>query len=335
MRRLTSLFMILSFFLGARAIAAPPDENLVRLYMLPSYPQRINWNSPLQLLTSTLWGLVVNGAVSFGHVAVELQCAGEAPVLVGAMEKSASSSGKLLLSRQVGFALLESGWEGKLQTSTETLQLLRGRSGNPDKLGIVTYLVSPENCRRLTRYYKQYSSLYDQGPMYYGFGPRPLRKEGSGCTAFGASFVEVAGFMTNELRGAWTTLRRIPLSLVAGHGRTHVSVFDLLTSREAGAWSDPRAPHMALEFFDPDKMYEWVRARAASPELLRAEDGSLDTSLPHALANVPAIVFDRRRDGAPEGPIFQGEPSLVPATDISKVRGDRVYAPNGSFEVRP
>lgn len=310
------------------------EASSLRLYFLPTFPARLDWQSPKALINSALNGLIRNRTHPIGHVNVEVACDGEAPLLAGATGAGAGPISDLLMSEKVGFSLLERGWRGSHEDEKKILESFAKRGRDPRQLAVVTYDVAPATCARLKEYLLAYRS--EVAAPFYGFAPRPRRKEGAGCSAFGASFLEVAGFLDPGLQRAWTLEKRVPLALMAGHaGRTEVSIHELRTSPLSARWAEEGEPHMLIELFDPDSMYEWARRLAADPAELAAWGGTLDADLPHGIAGVPALRFDRTHVPTPREAVFNGEPALVPRGPTSRIREGLRYAPDGSFRFPP
>lgn len=323
--RIVFAVFTLALLLGPRA-----EASSLRLYFMPTFPARLEWQSPKALINSALNGLIRNRSHPIGHVNVEVACEGVAPLLAGATGAGARPISDLLMGEKVGFSLLERGWRGSHEEEEKIRETFTKRGRDPRQLAVVTYEVSPPACERLRAYLLAYRS--EVPAPFYGFGPRPRRKEGAGCSAFGASFLEVAGFLDRRLREEWTLERRVPLALMAGHaGRTEVSIHELRTSPLSERWAAEGEPHMLIELFDPDSMYEWTRRLAADPAELAAWGGAIDSHLPHGIAGVPAIRFDRTRVPTPREPVFIGEPDLEPRGPTSVVRRGLRHAPDGSF----
>ena len=329
---------------------APPS--LVRLYLIPTSPVHLDWSTPRKLLLTTIEASLINKDHPIGHVAIEVQYRGledaEHHIATGASGSQSGISRQLLLKDDLAFSILERAWPGMLENPDDLAVAVRERAPHKNRLAVVTWLISDASCQRMLDYY--HALVADQNPRYYGFGARPRRGEGSGCSAFGASFLEQAGLVDAPLRAAWTLTVRVPLNLMAGYlGNARIPLKNALASRHSAHWAAPADPHMLLELFDPDVMYRWATHLHATPGDSSGLLVQPDLALPRLLdskyqlngaaeRNVPAIVIDARDVPTPTTPIFLGPPSLKPMTDTQSptvIREDKVVSPNGSFEVRP
>lgn len=326
--------------------------SLLRLYFIPTAPFKLDWDTPRQLLMSVVKTTTLNGSHPIGHVSVEVQYQGqddaEHHMFTGATDRDDNVGQTLLIKNDIGFSILERAWPGILENEASLKKSLTARVKKADRLSVATFLINDEAALRLLEYIKALRA--DTNPRYYGFAARPMKSEGAGCSAFGASFVQQIGALTPALKAAWSQSVRVPLCLMAGHaGVEKISVAKVLVSSKAGRWAKPEEPHMLLEFFDPDLMHAWVNKVVSAPGEVDGMTAQLDPALPKLLdqryqlgglaqKNVKAILVDLRDVQAPTGPVLTGAPALKKMTDTTietVTRTDAPTAPNGSFEIRP
>jgi len=345
--RLCSL-LLLSFFFSSNAFASESADTYgeLILYIMPSNPVKMDWNSPRDLLLSTVSAALFNGELTLGHVSVEVSCGlsdrenlpikkdPSSYVLSSAVPAAGDPSVDLLLKKKIGFSLQESGWKGAVETPEQVKNSFKIVKSDPKKVSSMKFLISDASCRRLTTFFREYSAMAPN--LYYGNSPRPRRKEGSGCSAFGVAFLQLAGLMNEEFRKDWSVTVRVPLTLMAGYaGKKKVSVWDVITSPDSREWAREWEPHMNIETYEPALMHKWIVNLVNSPQALRALGGELDTKLSHGLRGISAIRFDRRSVPTPSEPIFTGPPALKKTSAVTVIRADKVYSGNGSFELRP
>src|SRR5262249_21617026 len=122
----------------------------------------------------------------------------------------------------------------------------------------IRFRVSDAACGRMRQYYDEYRA---RGlDRFYGLHLRPLYGEGAGCSAFGTSFLEVAGILDPELSASWSHVRDVPESLIGDGGKPKVGLLPLLFSSRAGRWAKPGEPARRIGFWDPDRMFAWIQA---------------------------------------------------------------------------
>lgn len=328
------------------------QPSILRLYFMPTAPIKLDWDTPRQLLLSTVKASAFNKSHPIGHVSVEVQLQGlddsEHHVFTGASGSVAGASKTLLLKDDLGFSILERAWPGLMEVEADLAKSLDDRAKHAGRMAVATFLINDDAARRLIEYVRTLRA--DPTPKWYGFAARPQRGEGSGCSAFGASFLDEIGALNPALRRAWSREVRVPLILMAGYlGQARIGLAKAVVHKAAHVWAKPSDPHMLLQCFDPDLMFEWtLRALAAPGEI----DGLVvqpDTATPRLLdaryklggqaeRHVKAVVIDAREFVAPTGPVLNGAPALLQMNDTripTVIRRDKVVGANGSFEVRP
>ncbi len=162
----------------------------------------------------------------------------------------------------------------------------------------------------MIQFFEAYVSRFDttggKGAPYGGaFWPRYFG-EGSGCSAFVVSFLDVAGLMRSHFDG-WRVDVNIPMALIGGpyNNNRQVTFGDI---RKTGSWADPATQagtdYAPFSIFDPSLMYTWIREINADPSL----PGEAKVS-PASIYKADGIVIDSRRNPVPEGEeIMTGRP---------------------------
>lgn len=304
------------------------DVNYLRLYFMPSSPVRIEWDNPKNLVDSTIAAGFSNRNHPISHTTVELNCPDIGVHFhAGAVSADKNTSMKLLFEEKIGLSIMAGAWPGRLETQPEILDSLNYRGVRNGMLSAATFTINASTCSRLNDYYKGMESR--SGSRFYGFAARPRRHEGAGCSAFVASFLEVGGILTPEIRSAWTTQVKVPLSLMTTLGTGVPStVQDLIAHPDAAKWSDSLAPHMNITVYDPDRMHDWVLANVKKPDLN-------DPTLTGVYPKIRAIKMDKSAVPTPADPIFTGEPELRTTAPGFVVRKNIHFLDNGSFELPP
>lgn len=314
------------------------EQNYVRLYFMPTGPEKIQWGSPKELLVTTLSATLFNSNHSIGHVNVEVFCEAtgvesERHFWTGSVSLDKTQSGRFLADDKIGFTISSIAWPGRLETEDEIHESLTLRGNKKGYLSALTYQISGSTCRRLVSYYDE--TVHDSHPRYYGFAARPRRHEGAGCSAYATSFLEVAGLMTADLDTQWTRRVRIPLTLMSGYLSTGpITVRQVLKSPDAQAWATT-APHMELGALDPDLMHEWLLRTASSIKALRSYNARPDASLRKKYPKIVAIRVDARSVKTPTEDLFVGPFGLTEVRPNMFFRTDVLESSDGSFQLLP
>jgi len=238
-------------------VTSSARANYLSLHFYPA-PTAVNWSSPSSLARSTVFNSIVAISHSIGHATVEVSCDNGEHFLSGATSADDKEQNTLLFKDKIGLGILFHDFHGRLQSDREITSELteRYKTGH---LGVVTYLISTSTCQRLSNYYHEYVKLgYGQ---HYGLSNRPRYREGAGCTAFAKSFLDIAGLNGGFEESAWARTINVPLIYIGRPWTENsVSLSSLVFPKSRTHWSSDADPHMTVMFWDPDRMYKWVRS---------------------------------------------------------------------------
>lgn len=282
---LIPLLLSLSF----QGFAMTPESDLT-LYFIPS-PHGMDWSSPASLAKSAALNRFSFKSRFIGHVWAEVRC-GEKSVLTGMVGKKFDYFNQLLIQSK-GLGILFHSFEGRMEDEKDIREEMK-ELVEAGRINYARFLLSKDNCQRLITYAEEYKKN-DVG-RYYGLSNRPRFAEGSGCSAFGASFLDVAGILDTEILEEWSKTVNVPLELSGPPVREEgVSLLKVMIS--ANSWAKPTEEHKKIFFFDPDSMYNWAQRRITSTE-------SLGDYKIEERQKMKGIVFDRTNRPTPGGPIW-------------------------------
>ncbi len=256
MHRSTGIMMIL---VGLFAFPAFGSEIEFIFYKAPT---PLNWSSPGRLVKSTLrnmrdpreWQTL--SAFDFSRQY-------STAVWKWSFDLSRHDSPKRkcllclgFLGRGVALDSLLINVRGRFYTRDEILEWL----GPLKRLGYVRtfkLILNDDQCNRAQRYLKTYEELR-LNEIYGGLRSEPNLGEGAGCSAFAISFLEVLGFMSESMRAAWRRELLVPVELLRSRTRSaKIGVIGYLRGRDR-PWASENEKHIRLEFWDPEKMFNWV-----------------------------------------------------------------------------
>lgn len=266
-------------------------QNHLTLYFIPS-PVGMDWSSPANLAWSALQNRISFQSRFMGHVFAEFQC-GDNREITGMVGKNFDYLNQLLVNNR-GLGILYHSFDGRLEDAKDVDEEIKELSQTGERLNFVRFNINEGQCQRVSQYLKEYRER--NVGRYYGLSNRPLYGEGAGCSAFGASFLDVAGFMESDYRDFWSQSVNIPLDL-AGPPVRDEGVSLLKVMFNAGSWAKDSEPHRKITFWDPDRMFQWVKDKVA-----KAADQKLTVI---NIGKAQGIVLDKTHLPAPEGPIWQ------------------------------
>jgi hypothetical protein len=280
-------------------------EDQLTIYVFKS-PNGIEWKTPKKLLHS-----VLSNAFSFknrmiGHVAVELECddglrAGPVRVLTGMSYVDKHIYKKQLLWENKGFSVIFGSVAGRLEETKDLKIEIKQKSntlGSP-RLTFIKYLISPQTCRRLENYHREYrEKKYYKN---YGLPNNPRKGEGAGCSAFGMSFLELAGLLSDSDKNNWSLTKRVSMDLLGGEGNLHnpkksVSFLDVLfMSDNQNRWISESESGRSVFFYDPDLIFSWIKNKIKKKSI----DQKIIT-----INKMEGLLYDKRNVPTPSDPIW-------------------------------
>lgn len=283
-------------------VAAKEWPHQLTVFAIPA-PWGMDWSSPRSLGFSG-----IKNKVSFrhfghkhaiGHVFVHLQDPTMShDVLTGMTTENQTEEIDLGLKKGYGLGVLSATMQGKFDAREKLEEDLAGRYRS-GLISYVRFLVSPSTGARLARFIKEYEAR--GANLHYGGGDRPRYAEGGGCSAFGVSFIDVAGLMEPEYQDNWKVLLRIPERLFGGP-RTGLKV-PLTRLFAYGRWATEDEAHAKIEMWDPSLIHDWVQQTWMNER----EDPS-GRWTPELRGRARGLVVDARERPAPQEPIFLSDP---------------------------
>ncbi len=289
-------------------------RNELTIFVIPS-KVKFDWSSPNSLFRSYFKNyrksLFKRKSYTLGHAFVEL-CTplSSGRIFAGMRAASAKEMKSMVLKDHYGYSILGADMEGKLETDTELVPQVQKYS-RTGQLAFMTFFISDEATERLLRFFQSFKTGSDGygscGPRYGGaFWPR-FEEEGSGCSAFAVSFLDLAGLLKEEFDEWWVNIN-IPMDLIGGpYNNNHeVRFSDIKKCKSWAEISDTLAGgYEPFGIYDPTLIYEWIQEKWEEQNL--KNDFSLT---PLRLNQAKGILMDCRNQPLPdEESIFLERPN--------------------------
>jgi hypothetical protein len=280
----------------AAMIPATAQADSITIYAVRS-PHGLSWKSPRALLGSTVRNSLSFGKYTrrIGHVFVELKT-DKGDTLTGMTNVSRSDETKALFKKGEGLGVLFNDFAGELEQAPKLSQELDARYQS-GKLSFATFKISSQTGARLETYLKEFKDR-GEDEHYYGGTDEARKGKGAGCSAFGVSFLELAGLLPEQLKTAWLEKVNIPKSLI-GKKDAKVSPLKLVFSKQASRWASAGEPHQHLEIYEPQKMSDWMQAMHVA-----AKAGSVPGVRAVDRGNAHGIEIDATQVPTPTDPIW-------------------------------
>lgn len=273
------VFLIFSF-LVLMSLPVCAADNYLTIYAFPP-SAHLDWSSPLKLA----YGAGIRGRLSFehgkskhtiGHCFIELNGSDGFRALTGSTTApDAPSDSDYITKRGYGLGVLFAPMKGALDNSNKLDRELKMRY-KTGKVFFMKLKISQKAFDRMKNYLEEYHKRgYDK--IYNGMN-KPREGSGAGCSAFAMSFLELGGMLDPVFKKEWIRRVNLPNELVGGPMTGNkVSLSKMIFNAH---WAKENEPHIKLELYDPQLMFEWLqklveKAKFARVHNQRSKDFSL------------------------------------------------------------
>ncbi len=293
---------------AARPCVAHADELTLFNYVSPG----LDWSTPHRLGKTLLeaysaYVREVKGVRvhPIGHVALEVKCDtsefGPATQFASAMEPSSNTeAARVLMVDQQGLGILFYDLKGELDDTDYVGKTNEKHVKMGSGMNFVTFKIRPSSCQRLVQYYGEF--IARGYGAHYGLQNRPRYGEGAGCSAFGVSFIDIAGLLTDEWQAKWSRTIIAPSALTGGqlNPDNKVPFKEILKDVDATRrWAYDWEPHHTIHFYDPDLIYAWVND--VYDREVHQPTGSVQLT---GMGDLHGIIYDRTDVETPIGPLW-------------------------------
>lgn len=233
------------------------EKDVLVVYTMPS-PHGINWASPKGLALAgglnQLTTFHTDAKHPIGHVFMSLKTQDTPETIIAGMTTFDNTEEvELVMKHGYCLGVLFADLRGKFDDGGELMRQITERHGT-GRVSYMKFLLSPSMGKRLLQYFREYKEK--KCDEHYGGANRPRYAEGGGCSPFGVSFIEVAGFLLPEYEKEWKVTLEVPKRLCGGPAfKKRVSFKSLIS---AGAWAKPGEDSAQLEMWDPTLMFRWM-----------------------------------------------------------------------------
>ena len=267
------------------------------IYILPSPVDR-SWESPREIIVSTIKNIVYPEKYKkrfIGHAFIALSD-GTETIVTGSSPASVPQLKRMVIQEGYGLGVLNAEIEGKLE-SKEALTYALAKRYKHGNISFLRYKISPKMYDRLKYYLTEYDNRdYD---MIYNGQNKPREGKGAGCTAFAVSFLEVAGFLKDDMVNSWRKNVRVPVELIGDKiNQYRVSALKVIRTKK---WAVEEEPYVLTCFYDPNSMHNWVKDQFYKGSFREAKRVKHNRAI--------GVVFDYSTKPCPDEDIFFGPPT--------------------------
>lgn len=172
-------------------------------------------------------------------------------IITGMVPDDLSSLRRSITRDKIGLGILFKKEKGHLENTDQAREELNRRIKN-SRLAFIRFTISPKALAYLKLYIDSFRiKQYD---LLYNGANRPREGEGSGCSAFGMSFLELIMALKPEFREAWTVSVNVPERLIGGNAKK-VSLRRIFFSYR---WPRGDKKARALLLYEPWLIFQWI-----------------------------------------------------------------------------
>jgi hypothetical protein len=283
---------------------SPANADEVTLHFIPS-PAGIDWSRPQTLAAST----VINQVASYnggerheiGHVDVEINC-GDRHFFTDVTSVTNSEEQNDILKLGYGLGIVLTTFQGTMDTSAAIEADLNSMHAT-GRSSFMQFNVSPDSCTRMLSYYDEYIAR-GYNNTYSGLNARPRDGQSSGCSAFGMSFLQLAGLQIPLFEQRWMRTLIMPRRFIGSPlTGNHVSILTILLAFSAQWDQNLSDDGILVNAWDPELMNTWTRQAAHA--LRRGHTLNLPWAATRTMnGNSPGIIVDATNVATPTDPIF-------------------------------
>ncbi|MBF0547766.1 MAG: hypothetical protein HQM08_25235 [Candidatus Riflebacteria bacterium] len=284
------------------------------LYTMPP-PHHLDWSSPRALI----WGCSIGNRLTFsnmdhkhtmGHVFVELNSESDYDEFAGSTTApDAPNDADFITKQGYGLGVFFANFRGCLDPGDNLKKQLQNRYAN-STVNYINFKISKSTFDRLFQYLAMYKYRNYQS-VYSGLN-KPREGKGAGCSIFGVSFVELAGFLCPEWVNRWQIHVKLPQSMVGGPmTKQFVSMWTVIRENR---WAQPNEPFIPLDLYDPDLISQWILQAWDKVNFEKLHGGGhpfgdpiLDRAKPSMRGQAKGLEIDATDVPTPTDPIWQGD----------------------------
>ncbi|HMK03153.1 MAG TPA: hypothetical protein VK489_03140 [Ferruginibacter sp.] len=227
----------------------------VTLYVFPPAHQ-YRWNHPHSLLVSAVKNYYFSSKKPpvrlVGHLVIELK-KDSTSIFTAITDDDFTGFKRDILKNKIGLAVLFKPEPGHLENADQIQAEIRYRT-RESKAAFISFNISDSAYRYLKLYIDSFKIKgYDK--LYNGLND-PRAGKGSGCTAFGISFLELVNALSQEYRDEWAIKVNVPEKLIGDTvAKKKVSLWRIFFTFR---WAGGNKPSRPLNLYEPYLVYRWI-----------------------------------------------------------------------------
>ncbi|HEY6913457.1 MAG TPA: hypothetical protein VI413_02185 [Paludibacter sp.] len=270
------------------------QDNEITIFVIPSVAP-IDWSNPAMLYKTTLNSYIKSifrkNYYAIGHTIARVSSPIlPAPRFFAMSGKVFSEKPKLVLIKKNGLGTLGVTMQGHVEPEMNIIKSLKLYSSR-NMVAYIKFRVPQEAVFRVLEFLEQFQKKtingLAPGDLYNGATWPRYRNEGSGCSAFGMSVLDVANLLPGE-SCSWRICVKVPINLIGGEINNNKKV-KLSTILKAKNWYEGvglvDVDYVDYNVFDPSLIFQWIKNK---------QTGNDPDYQPDSESGMSGLVVDRR-----------------------------------------
>jgi len=244
------------------------QNNEITIFVIPSLTP-IDWSNPSVLYKTTLNSYIKSifrkNYYAIGHTIARVSSPIlPAPRFFAMCGKVFTEKPVLVLIKKNGLGSLGVTMQGQVESEKNIKKGLELYSKR-NKVTYIKFQVNEQSVCRVLEFMEQFQKKtihgFAPGDLYNGATWPRYRNEGSGCSAFGMSVLDVANLLPVE-SGEWQMYVKIPMDLIGGEMNNNRKV-KLSAILKTKSWYEGKGlvdvDYVDYNVFDPSVIFEWIK----------------------------------------------------------------------------
>jgi hypothetical protein len=257
------------------------QQNEITIYVIPSL-STIDWSNPSILFKSTeacyLKALTRKNYYIIGHTIARITSPLlPAPYYVSMCGKKILEKPELLFVKKIGLGALGATMQGHIESEKDIKRGIETYSKR-NMVAYIKFKISDQAVRRLIEFMARYQAKTINGcaacDLYNGATWPRNENEGSGCSAFGMSLLDVAGVLPAE-SDQWCVNVKIPMNLIGGECNNNKKV-KISSILHAKSWYEGTGVEgvdfVSYRAYDPAMIFNWIRKKQSLNDVFFTTD---------------------------------------------------------------
>ena len=297
-RKIKIVFFVI-LILTPRLYSQTQNENInqnneITIFIIPSLSP-IDWSNPRSVFKSTeicfLNVITRKNYYIIGHTIARISSPLlPAPFFVAMSGKKQTEKPELVMIKKVGFGVMGSTMHGHIESEKSIKRGIELYSKR-NKVAYIKFRINEQSVRRLLEFIDRFQKKTIAGfapcDLYNGATWPRYENEGSGCSGFGMSLLDVAHLLSPQSK-EWSISVKIPMNLIGGefNNNKKIKFSDILRTK---SWYNGTGvkdvDYINYKVYEPNFIFDWI--------LNKRSQNDLDF-LPDEENGIPGLIVDRR-----------------------------------------